>query len=575
VTASRREDLPARQEIAGTAGPTAEAAGHQLQGAKRFEVLGAVMIAMFFSSMASTVVTTALPNIVADLNGLPLYAWVFTAFILASAVVIPIYGKLSDVFGRKPLYTVAIGLYLAGNAVAGFSPNMETLVAARAVSGLGAGGLQALSQITIGDIFTPQERGRWMGLIMSAFGLASIIGPTVGGWLTDSFSWRWVFWMNIPIGIVTLAALLYALPSFRRPGKVRIDYLGTAALLSGLVPILIAITWLGDNYAWSSPQVLAGLGVGVAALGLFVWQEFRTDEAIIAPFFFKQSVFVTAMIASFCVALGMYGSIMFIPLFVQGVVGTSAQDSGVVLAPMMAGFIVGSFVNGQLVSRTGRYRLLALAGLVVAMFGAFLFGRMSAKTSDLTVVRNMIIFGIGIGSTMPLFTIAVQNAFPYNVLGAVTGARQFFTSLGGAIGVPIMGALLNGGFKEQFTRHLSPALAAAMKRQTAVSLDPNTLLSAEAQSAIHAKFLHLGSSGQPLYRQFIYAVRDGLALTMQPLFHLALGFLVAAFVVCIFLKEIPLRRHFVEPEQVVADESASVVGAPEPLPSARQLPERT
>ncbi len=579
MTASRDEPRASsrttdRVSVPHGSSPAAEAVTHHLQGAKRFEVLAAVMVVMFFSSMASTVVSTALPNIVADLHGLSLYAWVFTAFILASAVVIPVYGKLSDVFGRKPLYVVAIGLYSIGNAIAGFSPNMEVLVAARAISGLGAGGLQALAQITIGDMFTPQERGRWMGLMMSSFGLASIVGPTLGGWVTDAFSWRWVFWMNIPIGLLPLAALLYALPTVRRPGKVRIDYLGIVALLVGLVPILLAITWLGDNYTWTSAQVLISLVFGLAVLCLFVWQEFRTEEPIISPSFFRQGIFVTAMLASFCLAVGMYGLIMFVPLFVQGVIGTSAQDSGVVLAPMMVGFIVGSTISGQLVSRWGRYRILAVVGLAVAVFGMVLFGRMDVSTSDVTVVRNMVLLGIGIGSAIPLFTIAVQNAFPYQVMGAVTASRQFFMSLGGAIGIPIMGALLSSRFHDQFVRHLSPQLLSLMQHQSASNLNPATLISAEAQAAIHSQFLKLGAAGPKLYNQFLFAVRDGLALTMQGLFHLALGFLALALVVTLFLKEIPLRRSHGETAYAVADEAASVVSAPEPATFTSGVSER-
>lgn len=562
---SRREWSREQTEERDGRVPDAEgAATFRLEGTKRFEVLAAVMVVMFFSSMASTIVSTALPNIIADLHGLSLYAWVFTAFILASAVVIPIYGKLSDVFGRKPLYVVAIALYIVGNGLAGFSQNMEMLVAARAISGMGGGGLQALSQITIGDIFTPQERGRWMGLIMTAFGLAAVIGPTVGGWITDSIGWRWVFWVNIPISLLPLAALLYALPSRRRGGLVRIDYLGIAALIVGLVPILLAITWLGESYSWSSSRVVGGFVFGLFVLGLFVWQEFRAEDPIISPAFFRNGIFVTSMIASFCIALGMYGAIMFVPLFVQGVVGTSARDSGIILSPMMIGFIIGSFISGQLVSRWGRYRIQAVAGLAIACFGMFLFSLMTVSTGNTTVVRNMLVLGIGLGSTMPLFTIAVQNAFPHNVLGAVTASRQFFMSLGGAVGVPIMGALLNSGFRDQFVRHLSPPLLTLLKRQGASSIDPNSLVSSEAQSAIHARFAHLGPSGGQMYHQFIFAVRDGLALTMQTMFRLGFGFLLAGLVVSLFLREIPLRRDHGGARGAIEDETAVIVEAPEP-----------
>jgi EmrB/QacA subfamily drug resistance transporter len=561
-------------ERAGPYDDQPSAASHILHGAQRYEVLAAVLVVMFFSSMAQTVVSTALPNIISDLHGLSLYAWVFTAFILASAIVIPVYGKLSDIFGRKPLYVVAIALYVVGNAIAGFAQSMEVLVAARAIAGMGAGGLQALSQITIGDIFTPQERGRWIGVIMSVFGLASIIGPTLGGWLTDQFSWRWVFWINIPFAIIPLVALLYALPTIRVPGRVRIDYLGMSLLVVGLLPLLLAITWLGESMPWTSTRILAAAGLGVMGLVLFVWQELHTDEPIINPEFFKSSIFVTCMIATFCIALGMYGSIMFVPLFVQGVIGTSAQDSGVVLAPMMVGFVAGSTVSGQLVSRTGRYRLLALGGVFIACVGLVLFGMLTVHSSNLEVVRNMVVLGVGIGSTMPLFTIAVQNAFPHRVLGQVTSTRQFFLSLGGAIGVPIMGALLNSGFRSNFQSHLSRPLRGVLAKQHLTSIDPNNLISAEAQAAIRSQFSHLGSTGGTLYAQFIFVVRDSLALTMQPLFRLALAFMAIGFVVTLFLKEVPLRRHMLSPSTVTASEEADVTGSPQPF-SLRRPEEET
>lgn len=562
--------MPARSPSTDDALPVATpsrvaGSAHILHGAQRYEVLAAVLTVMFFSSMAQTVVSTALPNIVSDLHGLSLYAWVFTAFILASAIVIPVYGTLSDVFGRKPLYVVAILLYVIGNAIAGFAGSMEVLVGARAVAGLGAGGLQALSQITIGDIFTPQERGRWIGVIMSVFGLASIVGPTLGGWLTDTISWRWVFWINIPFAILPLAALLYALPTIRVPGRVTIDYLGMALLAIGLLPLLLAITWLGENMAWTSGRILLAAGVGIVGLILFVRQEFHATHPIVNPSFFRSRIFVTCMAASFCIALGMYGSIMFVPVFVQGVIGTSARDSGVVLAPMMIGFVAGSTMSGQLVSRWGRYRIQAIVGLAIACVGLFLFGLMTVRTTNLEIVRNMVILGVGIGSTMPLFTIAVQNAFPHRVLGQVTATRQFFMSLGGAIGVPIMGALLTSGFTSNLRGLLSPSLRAVVAGGGGHAIDPNTLISAEAQTALRARFASLGGGGAALYHQFIFAVRDALAVTMQPLFHLALGFMAAGLVISLFLKEVPLRRHMIEPAAVAADEAAGIVGAPEPF----------
>lgn len=549
-----------------TTGPAESEAVNHLHGARRFEVVAAIMVLMFFSSMAQTVVSTALPNIIADLHGLSLYAWVFTAYMLGSVIVIPVYGKLSDVFGRKPMFVVSIGLFMLGSLLAGMARNMEWLVASRAIAGLGGGGMQALPQITIGDVFTPKERGKWMGVMMSAFGLASIIGPTVGGYITDNLSWRWVFWMNIPMGILPLAALLYALPSIRARRKVNIDYLGITALVVGLVPILLAITWLGEGYTWTAGRVLGAMTFGAVMLVLFILQEMRATEPIVSPAFFRSRIFLASVGASFCLGLGMFGAIMFIPLFVQGVLGNSAQDSGVILAPMMLAFMIGSTVSGQLVSRWGHYRILAAIGLAIGALGMFLYSQMDVHTGSSTVIRNMLVLGIGIGSAMPLFTIALQNAFPHKILGAVTSARQFFMSLGGVIGIPVMGAILNSRFHNEFFGHLSPSLQALMQRQGTSATNATALLSAEAQAAIKAKFLTGPHPRPDLYRQFIFAVRDGLALSIHTLFLLGFAFMSLAFVVGLFLKEIPLRQHHIEPELSASSQAADIVGAPEPLP---------
>src|SRR5438128_8738567 len=332
--AGKLESLSAAEPGPSSAARAQPTITNQIPADRRYWVLGTVMLVQFTAVMTSTIVSTATPTIVDELHGLNLYAWLFSSYLLASSVTVPVVGKLSDLFGRRPFYIGGLLLFLLGSAFSGLSQNMGELIAARAVTGIGGGALMALGVTTIGDIFSPRERGRWMGLIMSVFGLGSIVGPLVGGFITDHFGWRWVFYVNLPLGLIALALIGFLLPRLAGHGRVRIDWLGIALLVAGVLPILVGLTWAGLTYPWGSPQVIGALVAGAVLLVAFAIWENHAPEPILTLHLFENRAFTVAVILSFLVGVSLFGALTFLPLYAQGVLGYSAQDSGLVLAPL-------------------------------------------------------------------------------------------------------------------------------------------------------------------------------------------------------------------------------------------------
>jgi EmrB/QacA subfamily drug resistance transporter len=511
--------------------------------------MGGVLLGMLLSSLDQTIVGTAMPRVIAELNGLAHYSWVFTGYMLGSTVMVPIYGKLSDIYGRRVFFLGGMGLFLLGSALSGLSQSMTQLIIFRGVQGLGAGAIMPIAQAIIGDIFTPVERGKWQGVMMSVFGLSSIIGPTAGGWITDNWGWRWVFYVNMPVGAIALLAAGVTLPAQSRHQRHTIDYRGAAVLMAATVPLLLAFSWAGAEFPWASAQIIGLLAFAVVMWLAFVVLEGHAAEPIISPALFKNSIFTVSVIATFLVAGGMYGAIMFLPLFVQGVIGTSATDAGAVLTPLMLGFIISSSVGGQILSRTGRYKVLALIGFVVATVGMVMLSRMDASTTSAVVVRNMAVTGLGIGMMMSLFTIVVQNAFPFRQLGQVTASLQFFRSIGGTISVAVLGSVMTNRFQDAFQRTLPDALKSAVPAERLADLqNPQVLLSPEAMVHIQEGFAAFGAQGQVLFEQLMVTIRSSLASAIAGLFLAGAVSMALGFVATLFLREIPLRRgHHPEP----------------------------
>ncbi len=530
-------------------------------------IVTSVMLGMLLSSLDQTIVGTAMPRVIADLRGLEHYAWVFTAYMLASTVTVPIYGKLSDIYGRRPFFLLGMAIFLLGSALSGMSQSMTQLILFRGVQGLGAGAMMPIAMAIIGDVFPPSERGKWQGLLMSVFGLTTIVGPTLGGWLTDNWGWRWVFYVNMPVGAVALLVAGLALPRAVKRRAHTVDYLGAAALIAGTVPLLLGFSWAGTQYAWGSPQIVGLLAFAVVALAAFVVIETRAVEPIISPRLFRNQIFRVSTIATFLTAAGMFGATLYLPLFIQGVLGKSATSSGAVLTPMMLGFIVSSIIGGQVMSRTGRYKLLAIGGFVVATVGMFLLAQMPADVSSAVVIRNMIVLGLGIGVSMSLFTIIVQNAFPIRQLGEVTASITFFRSIGGTIGAALFGTVMTNRFHAAFNANLSPEVRQVIPPAQLEQLgNPQVLLSEETTASLRELFGSFGASGADLLDQFTVTVRDSLSSAIGDLFLAGTVMMALAVVAVLFLREIPLRSSLGDDPAALTGE-AIATAAPE-VPSS-------
>jgi EmrB/QacA subfamily drug resistance transporter len=521
----------------------------------RIEILIAVLLGLFLSALDQTIVGPILPRIVSELHGVDYYTWVVTAYLLTSTVTVPIYGKLSDLFGRRPMLMVGIGLFLFGSALSGLSPTMWQLIAFRAIQGLGAGALFPISLAVIGDLFTPRERGKYQGLFGAVFGIAFLVGPGLGGTITDNFSWHWVFYVNLPIGLIALAVIWRLLPTVRRPDATRnIDYAGVATFAAAIVPILVGLT-NAENGDWGSVGVWGLLLLGAAFLALFVWVESRAKEPMIPLHLFRIRTFAISMIAVFTAMFGFFGAVVFLPLWYQVVQGASATESGYKLLPFLFGLILSSVVSGQVVSRTGHYKWLAAGALALATLGVALMTNLRADTPDLTLWLWMFVAGVGIGPSMAVFTIIVQNAVPFSELGAATSDLTLFRQIGGTVGLTlaftlfrnflswdaIRTQLLNAGAPAQFVPVSAPA-----------GFDTGQLT-------------NVGGGGPsfldkipPAYQQtFVDGFHRAFSVALANSMWLGVGALAVAVISVSLLREQPLRQHFGAAEAEPAEDEAA------------------
>ena len=510
----------------------------------RATILAAVLLVLFLSSLDQTIVGTALPRIVSELRGDNLYTWVVTAYLLTSTVTVPLYGKLSDLTGRRPMLMAGVAIFLLGSALSGLSQSMGQLIAFRGVQGLGAGALFPISLAIIGDLFSPRERGRYQGLFGAVFGLSFIIGPFLGGFLTDSVSWRWVFYVNLPVGVVALAVIVVALPNLgRRPGSARdFDYAGVAVLTLCLVPLLIGLTNKGQVgpdgrlYDWLSWQV-GGLILlaGVALVG-FVLVERRAREPVIPLDLFGSLTSAGTNAAVFCLGFAMFTAVIYLPRFYQTVRGVSATRSGYEIWPLLVGLMGGSIIAGQLISRTGRYKALMLAAIAILVAGAYLMTHLQPDTDDRVLWAWMLTVGAGIGPGMAAYTVVIQSVVPLRRMGVATSTLTLLRQIGGSVSLAVAGTLFNSTFARELPARLtaSGVPPAITDRLSGASSGGLAALGAAGQ---------LGQSPQlrALVPSIVAAVRQAETAAIARVFWLTVAAALAAFACTLLIREQPLR----------------------------------
>jgi EmrB/QacA subfamily drug resistance transporter len=489
------------------------------QGRALATVFVALMLGLFLAALDQTIVATALPTIVGELGGFEHLSWVVTSYLLASTVSTPLYGKLGDMYGRKPVFLAAIFIFLGGSLLAGLSQSLLQLIAFRAVQGVGAGGLIVGAQAIIGDIVPPRERGRYLGLTGAVFAVASVAGPLLGGFFVEALSWRWVFYINMPIGLAAVLVVMFRLHLHAPPQRHAIDFLGAALLTGGVSSLILFTTWGGTQYAWSSPVIL---GLALAALVLlvaFVLQERRAAEPIIPLSLFRSSVFRVATGIGFIVGLALFGAIIFIPLFLQLVYGVSPTSSGLRMLPLMAGLLSASILAGRTVSRIGRYRPFPIAGTAVTALGMLLLSRLDVGTAPWMASLYMLVLGVGIGLVMQVLILVVQNAAPRRDVGVATSTATFFRSMGGSLGVALFGAI----FAARLTSELADLPGAAASSLTGgVNISPTQVHALPAE----------------VRQEFLLAFVDSL----QPVFLIGAGLAAVAFALSWLLAEVPLKE---------------------------------
>ena len=480
------------------------------------------MTGLLLAALDQTIVATAMPTIVGELGGLDYYSWVVTAYLLSSTVCTPLYGKISDLYGRRVVFQAAILIFLVGSLLAGLAQGMVQLILFRGIQGMGAGGLMTMTFAIVGDVVSPRQRGRYIGLLAGVWAFASVIGPLIGGFIVDNLSWRWVFLINLPVGV---AALLVTSSVLHLPVERRrhwIDVEGAFLLVAGVSALLLALVWGGTEYPWSSP-VIGGLAGGGAVLliGFVLWES-RARAPLLPLHLFRNPIFSVSSALAFLAGAALFGGVIFLPLFLQVVTGVSATNSGLLLLPMTAGVVIGSVGSGRIITRTGRYRIWPIGGLAMATVGMFLLTLMRAETPVPLSSLYMVILGLGVGATMQVTILVVQNAVDYRDLGVATSAAQFFRQMGGLFGVAVFGAIMNARLARELPLQV-PADALA-----AVGGDVSRLLSSPAA-----------------IRALPPAVASGIATSVEgainAVFFWSVPLMAGGFILAWWLKEIPLH----------------------------------
>jgi EmrB/QacA subfamily drug resistance transporter len=524
----------------------------QLTKPQTIGTLVGLMLSMLLAALDQTIVGTAEPRIIASLSGFDRYPWVATAYLLCSTISVPIFAKLSDIYGRKWFLLGGSAGFVLTSALCGAAgkftsiglDGMNQLIMFRAMQGICGGVMMGLTFAIIGDIFSPAERGKYQGVFSGAWGMASVFGPTLGGWLTDQISWRATFYVNLPVGIVAVIALYLYFP-FWHPKDVKkhIDWAGVATLIFCVVPLLLALTWV-TNYGWFSTRVEALLALAVAMLGAFLYAETKAIEPMIPLSLFREPVISMCSIGVFIVGIAMFGMIIYLPLFMQGVLGVTATRSGNLLTPLMLGIVVGTFTCGQITLRLRSYKAPTVAGSVLVMIGTILFARMGATTHFSEVILAMVTAGFGMGLVMPAYTVAVQNAAPQRHMGVATATSTFFRSIGSTVGVAIFGSLLLTNYHQDFSSAVPKGIP-----QEAMAAFSNPLLLPELRPQLEETFSHYENG--PHVLETLYAnVGTALLGGIQWIFLISAVLMAGLFILNLLIKDVPLRHGPAPPTEV-------------------------
>ncbi|MBS4204447.1 MDR family MFS transporter [Lederbergia citrea] len=520
---------------------------------KKVTIMIAIMVAMFFSAINQTIVGTAMPRIIAILGGMEHYSWVITIYMLTSTIATVLVGKLSDIYGRKPFILAGIVLFMIGAFLSGFSKDIYQMITYRGIQGLGAGVIMSSAFTAVGDLFSPRERGKWMGVMMAVFGVSSVLGPPLGGWLVDNMDWKWLFWIFLPLGFVAFGLILMLFPKTVRKTSEKIDYLGSLFLSLAIIALLLGFSWGGTKYDWGSAEIIGLFVASIVFIVVFIFVERKATSPVLPLSLFRNDIVTISNSIGFIMNAGMMGALIYLPFFVQGVEGISPTYSGYVTMPMSIAMVVVSAITGNLITKTGKYKRFALIGMPIMIAGMII---MAFMNSVWMAVVAMIVFGLGLGTGMPVFSITVQNAVSPAQLGVVTASSQLFRNLGGTIGIAVMGSIM----QSQLVKNMKAAVSNSgfdvtkidpkAAEQLAAFQSPQMLLD---QPKLEQLKQTLPAELQPVVTQMIDTLREALSASLTTVFLAGAFLLVVALVLTFFLREIPLRTSNKMPQEEPED----------------------
>ncbi|QOR66918.1 MFS transporter [Cytobacillus suaedae] len=515
-----------------------------LDNKQKLLIMIAVMAVLLFSALNMTIVGTALPKIVSAIGGMEYFDWVFTIYMLTSSITAILVGKLSDIYGRKIFILIGIVIFSIGSLLSGFSDTILQLILYRGIQGFGGGMLMSVSFATVGDLFSPRERGRWQGALGGVFGLASLFGPTLGGVIVDNFLWSWVFWVFLPFGVIAFILIAKLYPKAERIEKEKVDYLGSFVLTIVIVTLLLGFSWADSKYAWDSVQIIGLFSTSFVSLILFLFIETKVKSPVIPLHLFKNSVFTISNVVAFLLGMGMFSVIMYIPFHVQGVAGETATTSGLIEMAMTISMVVSSAIAGNLITKTGKYKKIAIIGLLVMTFGIYLNTLLTIETSLSRVILNLIVVGLGMGVTFPVFNTTVQNAVKHKYLGVATATSQLFRELGGTIGVAIMGAIMTNKMAEKIEEMNMPEIPAGQVPEGGKEMDvealqdPQLLMNPDALEKVRDE---IPGPMLEMFNSLIVSMREALSYALSSVFMFAAVAIALTVILTFFLKEIKLR----------------------------------